>query len=557
MNLKSLFFLFVLFSHYSSSYGQSGRDSLLKELDHAITHAKSYDEQKLENIKRIKASGQALDKNDLSSQYQFYLRLYNEYKIFNFDTAFVYAGKLQQTASALGDSSKIVEAKIKLLFVLVSSGMYKEAYEVLNQINITGQQDSLKASYFSLKARYYFDLADYVNDEFHKPSYNRIGNENLDSALMFYPSGSFERIYFQGLKNLKSDKLEEAFDNFQTLLLRPELSYHQTALVSSTLSYIYLKRAAKNKAIDYQVMAAIADIKSSTKETFAILNLAQLLFEEDDFKNAANYIEKAIEDATFYGARQRKVQVSAIMPIIQSSRINFIENQRRYWIIYGSVVSAVVILLVFLLIIIYRQNRKLEHARQVISLAHGRLNEVNAKLHQANTELQKLNSELQDVNARLTEANKIKEEYIGYFFTINSGVLQRVERVKSMIEQKLRDRRLDEVRTAVNTINIHTEKKELLKSFDKAFLKIFPHFVEEFNALFEEEDQVKLADNELLSTDLRIYALIRLGIRENEKIAEILEYSVKSIYAYKTKMRNRSKVPKDEFDKRIMSIKSL
>jgi hypothetical protein len=97
----------------------------------------------------------------------------------------------------------------------------------------------------------------------------------------------------------------------------------------------------------------------------------------------------------------------------------------------------------------------------------------------------------------------------------------------------------------------------LLKSFDKAFLKLFPHFVEEFNALFSEEDQVKLPDKQLLTTDLRIYALIRLGIRENEKIAEILEYSIKSIYAYKTKIRNRSKLPKEEFDKKIMSIKSL
>jgi len=238
------------------------------------------------------------------------------------------------------------------------------------------------------------------------------------------------------------------------------------------------------------------------------------------------------------------------MPIIQSSRINFIESQRRLWIIYGSVVSGILILLIFLIAVIYRQNRKLEHARKVISVAHGKLSEVNSKLHEVNLELH-------DVNLRLSEANKIKEEYIGYFFTINSGILQKIERLKSSIEQKLRDRRLDDIRVVVGNINIHNEKQELLKSFDKAFLKIFPHFVEEFNSLFEEEDQVKLSDDELLTTDLRIYALIRLGIKDNEKIAEILEYSVKSIYAYKTKMRNRSKLPKEDFDKRIMSIKSL
>lgn len=161
----------------------------------------------------------------------------------------------------------------------------------------------------------------------------------------------------------------------------------------------------------------------STKETFATFNLANLLFQRGDFQSASTCIEKATEDASFYGARQRKVQVSEIMP---RSRISFIERQRKNWII-----------------------------------------------------------------------------------------------------------------------------------FDKAFLKLFSHFVEEFNALFNEEDQIKLRDDELLTTDLRIYALIRLGIKENEKIAEILEYSIKSIYAYKTKIRNRSKVPKEEFDKKIMSIKSL
>jgi hypothetical protein len=557
MKLKFLFVLLISCVQYSIVYGRSGRDSLLNELNNAIKTARIYDARKLENIKKIKASFEAFQKNDPASQYQFCQQIYEEYKIFNFDSAYVYAGKMHDIAFSLRDSSRVTQAKIKLLFVLVSAGMYKEAFELINEINITGQADSIKANYFSLKARYYFDLADYVNDEFHKPGYNKNGNDNLDTALSFYTPASFERVYFEGLKNLKNGGLAKAFDNFQILLGRPALTYHQDALVSSTLSYIYLKRGERNIAIDYQIRAAIADIKSSTKETFAILNLAQLLFEEDDFKNASYYIEKAIDDATFYGARQRKVQVSTIMPIIQSSRINFVENQRRSWIIYGSVVSAILILLIFLIVIIYRQNRKLEHARQAISVAHEKLHEANTKLYGVNSELQALNSQLHDVNSRLSEANKIKEEYIGYFFTINSGILQKIERLKSSIEQKFRDRRLDDIRIAVNNINIHNEKQELLKSFDKAFLKIFPHFVEEFNSLFEEEDQVKLSDDELLSTDLRIYALIRLGIKENEKIAEILEYSVKSIYAYKTKMRNRSKVPNDDFDRRIMSIKSL
>jgi tetratricopeptide (TPR) repeat protein len=557
IKLKLVFFLFISVVYCNIVYSRSEKDSLLNELNKAINNSKSYDAEKLAGLQKIKEPFKSSKNYSLSSQYDFYRKLYEEYKIFRFDTAFVYAGKMQEIAFSFKDPVKVAQSRINILFVLVSAGMFKEAAELLNEIDITGQPDSIKANYFSLKARYYFDLADYVRDEFHAPGYNKSGNDNLDSALVLFPANSFESFYFNGLKNLKKGAMEKAFADFHTLLSWSDLTYHQTALVASTLSYVYIKRGETHNAIHYQMQAAIADIKSSTKETYAILSLAQLLFEQGDFKNASFYIEKAIDDATFYGARQRKVQVSTIMPIIQSSRINFIEGQRRSWIIYGAAVSGVLILLTFLIIIIYRQNRKLEHARRVISDAHIKLHNVNTKLQDVNSELQNVNFELHEVNSKLSEANKIKEEYIGYFFTINSGIVQKIERLKTLIEQKVRDRKLEDIRIIVNNINIHNEKQELLKSFDKAFLKLFPHFVEEFNSLFEEEDQIKLSDEELLTTDLRIYALKRLGIKESEKIAEILEYSVKSIYAYKTKIRNRSKLPKDEFDERIMRIKSL
>ncbi len=557
MKLKLLLLLLLPVFCCHIVYGRPLNDSLLDELTRVISNSKVYDDAKLEEIQRIKRSFNDAPGSSLLLKYDYYQKLYEEYKIFKFDTAYIYAVKMQEAASLLNDPSKIAQSRINLLFVLVSAGMFKEASELMNDIDISGQADSTRASYFALKARYYYDLADYVRDEFHTPRYYKNGNANLDSALAFFPSRSFESIYYNGLKNLKSHRLDKAFADFQTLLDWDHLTNHQRALVFSTLAYIYLNRKEVNNAIYSQVQAAIADIKSSTKETYATLNLAKILFEQGDFKNASFYIEKAIDDATFYGARQRKVQVSTIMPIIQSSRINFVESQRRSWITYGIAVSAILILLTVFLVIIYRQNRKLEHARKVISDAHLKLHEVNTKLQDVNSELQQVNSELHEVNSKLTEANKIKEEYIGYFFTINSGILQKIERLKTSIEQKARDRKLDDIRVTVSNINIHNEKQELLKSFDKAFLKLFPHFVEEFNALFEEEDKIRLLDDELLTTDLRIYALIRLGIKENEKIAEILEYSVKSIYAYKTKIRNRSKVPKDEFDKKVMNIKSL
>lgn len=546
----------------ATAMAQGEREGLLKELDKAIGESAQYDALKHESIQRIKNSyepvlSHASGSNKLSVEYDYYQALYEQYKIFRFDTAYLYAQKLESIGNALKEDAKISEAKTKLMFVLVSAGMFNEASEILKEIDISRQPDSSKGHYYALKARYYYDLADFVNDQFHTPGYYKLGGAFLDSALSYFPAGSFESVYHRGLKHLKTDSLEAAYTDLHSLMKRSDPGQHNIALVTSTLSYIYLRRGDRNSAINYQVRAAIADIRSSTKETFAIYSLSQLLFQEGDFKDASQYIEKAIDDASFYGARQRKVQVSSIMPIIQSSQMNYVQQEKKQWIIYAGVVSLILLSLALLIIVIYRQNKKLKLAQKTISEAHGKLHEVNNRLQHLNDELHIVNNNLLDVNGKLEEANKIKDEYVGYFFTSNAALFQRIEKFKTNLEEKIHYAKYNEVKYVVNNLNIKTEKDELLKNFDKAFLKLFPHFVQDFNALFSKENQVQLHEGELLNTDLRIYALQRLGIKDNEKIAEILEYSVKSIYAYKTKIRNRAAVPREDFDKRVMEIKSI
>lgn len=536
---------------------QTGNNTTLNELNRAIDSAQQYDARKYESIQHIKATFASAKDNRPAALYDFYLELYEAYKIFKFDTAFLYAKQLEQVAEDLRDTLKMAQAKIKLSFVLLSAGMYGEADDVMSKIVTRNQPPVLMAEYYLLKGRYYYDVADYDNDNFFYPSYFKKAGQYLDSALSIFSTSSFEYIYYTGLKQMKTGDPDKAFANFHTLLKKPDLTEHQLALTASTLSYIYSIRKEKDAAISYQATAAIADIRSSTKETFAVLNLAQMLFEQGDFKRASRYIKKAIDDASSYGARQRKVQVSTIMPIIQGSEINYIDNQRKLWILYGAVVSLVLILFAFLLFIIKRQNKNLTKAKKEISTAHEKLHDVNNRLEQLNTELRNVNANLLDVNAKLEDANKIKDEYVGYFFTINSELFQKLEKFKTSVEEKIHYGKFSEVKYIVNAINIKNEKEELLKSFDRAFLKLFPHFVAAFNALFDDEHQVKLQEGELLNTDMRIYALLRLGVKENEKIAEILEYSVKSIYAYKTRIRNRAKFPRDEFDKKVMDIKSI
>ena len=517
--------------------GQARTDSLLHELTTAIARAPEYDAAKLRQIARLRLIQMQDTAAVARMMFDINEQLYEEYQIFNYDSAYQYAGKMQAIARRLGDPILITTARLKLCFILLSSGLFRETYDSLRATDIRDVPDSLKAVYYTLLGRYYYDLANYDYDgNEHSIDYDQKGSACMDSALTCYPPATFEYAYYRGLWDFKRNNDAEATSYFVKLLDSRELTDHQLALTASTLSGVYLKNGRQDEAIDLMITAAIADIRSSTKETFAIFNLADLLYKRGDVRHASLCIETAIANAEFYGARQRKVQVSSVLSLIEGERINAVEAQRRLLVQYAVVVTLLGIILAVLIVVIRRQVKKLQKAQQMITEAHA---------------AQRL------INDKLEEANKIKEEYIGYFFSLDSEFFVKLERLKRTLDQKVADRKFEDIRFIVNNIQLKKEKEELLRSFDTVFLRIFPHFVAQFNSLFKEEDQVRLKDNEPLNIDLRIFALIRMGISDNDKIAQILEYSVNTIYAYKTRIKNRSLVPNDEFEARIMDIKGV
>lgn len=514
---------------------QGTPSATLRTLNEAIAQAPRYDAVKRQRIQALQTTLARTPAAALQERFAVCGQLYDEYKVFNYDSAYRYARTLQTLATQLQDPARVTFARIKLSFILLSSGMFKETYDSLSLVHIDDAPDSLRAEYYTLLARYYYDLADFDNDTYHTPGYTRLANRYVDSALQLYDAKSFQYAYFNGLKYIRSGNMDSALTSFQQIINNPMLSTHQYAVTASTLSDIYIQRGQVDTAISLLIEAAIADIKTSTKETAALFNLATLLYKKDDVKHAAAYIEQAIRDAMFYGARQRKVQMSAILPLIESEKVNRVESQQKLLFIYSAIVTSLLLVVVWLAVVIFRQFNKLKHAQRLITESATRQREINAKLE---------------------EANRIKEEYIGYFFNVNSVFFNKMERFKKSLDQKVSDRKLEEIRFLVNNINLKQEKEDLLRDFDKVFLKLFPNFVQDYNGLFESADQVKLKDQELLNTDLRIFALIRMGIHDNEKIAQILEYSVNTINTYKTRIKNKSKVPNEAFEHHIMEIKA-
>ncbi|HWK03208.1 MAG TPA: DUF6377 domain-containing protein [Puia sp.] len=533
--LISLLFLALSLTNTTARAGGEGAaDSLLTELSKTIPLSAGYDTARTREITRLKQSLNAPGQ-PLPAIFDQQERIYEQYKVFNYDSAYSYALRLIGTAREMKDPPHLIAAQLKLSFILLSAGLYKETYDSLSSLTNRQIPDTLKGEYYTLWGRYYYDMAGYANDHYHSVDYDKKGNRYLDSALAFFAPSSFEYGYYSGLKNFKQSSSGEGAPFFEKLLTTPSLTDHQLALTASTLSAIYLQKGDRDKAINLLIQATMADIRSSTKETVAIFHLAELLYKQGDLKHAVMCIESAIANAEFYGARQRKIQASSILPLIEGERINGIEAQKSLLIKYAILVTILVLALIALAWIILRQVQQLKRTQQALSEANGKL---------------------QVINHQLEDSNKIKEEYIGYFFNMDSEFYNKLDKIKTTIEHKLQERRYDDIKFFLNKIDARKEKEELLLSFDKIFLKLFPHFVTEVNALLRDEEKIRLKEGELLTTDLRIFALMRMGVADPEKIALILEYSVKTIYSYKSRIKNKAILPGDAFEEKIMQIKT-
>lgn len=532
--MKYCLLLFSLLLLPLSTFAKDTTDSLLTILDKELQQEASYFERKIQKISALMEQLKQTDKA-LLPQYNMDSIIYEEYKSFNYDSAFSYIVKLQNTAYQLNDESKITSTKIRQGFIFLSSGMFKEAFDSLSTIQEFTLSQTQKVNYYALMAVLYYGMAD-LNDRFYASVYEAKGHQYVDSVLKYSEADTYNFLYYRGLRFARQSNLQEGLNDLGRLINMDSLTFHQKAIIASTLSDIYLKMGEQEKAVQLLAKASIYDIRSATKETAAILTLADILYQKGDIKRAYTYTKRALSDANFYGARHRKIQVGTILPIIEEEKINTVESQKRLLILYSVIATVLSICVVFFIFIILKQLRK---------------------LRKADNKILETNSILQETNYKLMEANKIKEEYIGYYFNINSDYIDKIEKFKKSIDRNLMANRIDNLRYIVNSIDLKKERTELYQSFDKVFLKLFPDFIADYNALFRKEDQVKLNDNELLNTDLRIFALIRMGINENDKIAKILEFSVNTIYAYKTKIKNKSIVPNEEFEKRIMEIKPI
>jgi len=285
--------------------------------------------------------------------------------------------------------------------------------------------------------------------------------------------------------------------------------------------------------------------------------LADLLYKQGDIQRAYSYATIALDDANYYNARQRKIEVGQILPIIEAGRFDIIKQQNNKLLIYSGLISTLFILFLVSTFIILKQKKRLNSARLQILQQNADLLQSNEQLTEVQIKISKQNIDLLRFNEKLKEAQRIKEEYIGYFFSNNSIYLDKIEEYRKMVARKIRNHQFEELARFSVSSNLRKEREDMFALFDEIFIRLFPDFVSRYNQLFKEEDQVKINSDGRLNAEIRIFALIRLGINESNRIATFLDFSLSTVKNYKTKAKNRSVIPNELFEQEIMQIESV
>jgi hypothetical protein len=533
--MRSLILLILLIDVSLSVFAQKTIETDFKKLDHELSKKQIYDSRKEAVIKKLTLLFKSTSSLNPEKQFKLCAQLYDQYKSYQYDSAYVYSGKLEHLSKLLLNKNKEAYSKVKTAFILLSAGMFKETFEVLRTVNVSALNDSTKFEYYALLSRANYDIATFNHDLHYTPYYNQLANKYLDSAIATSKPRSYERFYYENYRQFKNGHYKTAEAGFLQLLNQHQLSKHQTAIVASTLSNVYFAINQQQQGENMLVKAVINDIQSSTKETLALFWLAEKLYKSGDVKNAYTYIQQAMNDAEFYGARQRQVEISTVLPIVAAQNLQLSEKEKSRFLIYLISTAFLMLLVILVSIKLFKQLKDVRIKEKII---------------------EDKNAELEISNHKLEEDTHIKEEYIGYFFDLISGYILKLEKLKRSVDMKLTVKKYDDIPAIINAIQIKKERELLFHTFDEVFLRIFPHFITSFNALFKAEDQIWPKEHEVLTTDLRIFALIRLGISDNVTIAKILEYSEKTIYVYKMRMKAKSLVHGEEFEQRIMAIRA-
>lgn len=522
-------------------------DSLISALEVSMELRDFYDEKKEMRIEGFKA---LLNENDLDYENTYYLtnKLIEEYQYYSFDLALFYIEKNIATAEKIGDNFKVLESNLKLTKLLVETGRYKEAVDALDEMETNKIPKRLLSKYFYSLQEAYAGLSYYTEVQESKEKYSelyRVYEDSLTKQLL-KSEDQYLRLKEKILRDQR--KLDDALEVNNQRIASLEMGNRLFSVVTFERSLLYELAKDTINQKKYLILSAQSDIIASVKDNASMTVLAMLLFQENEVEKAHEFINFSVTDAEFFNSRLRYVNISNILSLISKAyEKQTIAQNEKLRIFLSLLIVFGLILLVFLYFII-QQVKRLATTKNKLKTANNDLKQLNRKLNITNDDLKRLYD-------KLSESDKIKENYIGTFLNLYSDYINKLDSYRKLVQKYIITNKTKSLLDLTKSKQVIDEELNIFyKNFDESFLHIYPNFIEEVNKFLEEEEKILISNEHTLNTELRILALIRLGITDSARISKILRYSVNTIYNYRVKLKNKARIERNLFEKEIKNI---
>jgi hypothetical protein len=516
----------------------SPKDSVERELNKVLGRKIEFEKEKLMKIFDIKERLRLMQAP--TDKYQLLEKLYLEFRTYQIDSAIFYVNENKKIAKQLNDPILQNEVDIQLAGLYSSAGRFIESSQILKGIPRQSLSSEQEADYY----RAFSDFYSHYGQSTNHYQYFTQSEVYRDSLLNVLPKSSEEYRINSATRALFGNNFDKAESELLQLLNEYKDPQPERAVIAYLLGLLYKNKGDQDKEIYYLGLSAITDIKNTVKDNASLQSLAMVYLYRNENDKSNLFIQQAMEDDLFCNVRFRTIENSSFYPIINSAfqeKEQANKNQLKNFLYTISLMS---ILLLVAFIILYMQMKRLKKTRQ--------------DLKTLNTELQGLNGQLLKVNQDLQESNHIKEEYMAQFFELCSAYIDKLDNTRKGILKKVSNNQIDDLTKELKSQDfIKTELDDLYHNFDVIFLNLYPTFIQEFNSLLKPEERLTLKQDELLNSELRIFALIRLGISDSTKIARFLRYSLRTVYNYRVKVRNKVLGTKEDFDEQIKEIGNL
>ncbi|WP_294792978.1 DUF6377 domain-containing protein [Prevotella sp.] len=460
-----------------------------------------------------------------------YDKLYDEYFVFQFDSAMVYVDKAIQLADRIGDKYHHDKSRIEKASLLAVGGLYGEAMGLLGEIDSVKLDEDLRFTYTITHYYVYTYWADYCHDNMYSPRYRERADSYLKQAVaMLRPTDSYYDFFWGEYYIYVERNDQRALRHYFNTLKTAPVESRWYAMAAYAVANNYSANNDYNKYEEYMLRACISDLLNCTRENLAMQDLAMYMFKkgDDNILLAERYINFAMDDAKNYNNRLRIIEISQKLPIIVSTYREKLSSQNS---LMRMALLGVSVLCVFVVVLLYfysRQNRQLARHRHELS--------------ESNSLLSSLNEKLNSLNSRLLDTNSRRERLAKLYIDLCAKYIDRLSKFEVLVKRKIKVGQVNDLLNTASSSRLSEEDAAtFMNSFDTAFLDLYPSFVTEFNALLREDEQIVPPHKGRLTTELRIYALIRLGVKESSEIAALLFYTPRTIYNYRSTIKSRAR----------------